>query len=379
MKVTRLRLKNWLNFREVDVPLEDRCYLLGPNAAGKSNFLDVFRFLRDVAKANGGGLQKAVNDRGGIKKLRCLQARRDPVVRIEIHLEDAQGEWVYALAFQSEGKGAQRLIVNEEYVKQNGKFLFSRPDTLDGSDDLRLTQTYLEQINANKNFRPVCDFFAATTYLHLVPQLLRFGDQLAIRNMEDDPFGQGFLERIAKSADRTRISRLKRIEKTLTAALPQFRELQFVKDDAGKPHLQARYEHWRPNAGWQTEEQFSDGTLRLIGLLWSMMDGESLLLLEEPELSLNDAIVEKIPLMIDRIQRQSKQRRQVLLSTHSEALLKSPIDGHGVLLLEPTDKGTRIRQPDQGEMKMLECGLTVAEVMLPKARPQLAIQGTLFD
>lgn len=379
MKVTRLRLKNWLNFREVDVPLEDRCYLLGPNAAGKSNFLDVFRFLRDVAKANGGGLQKAVNDRGGIKKLRCLQARRDPVVRIEIHLEDAQGEWVYALAFQSEGKGAQRLIVNEEYVKQNGKFLFSRPDNLDGSDDLRLTQTYLEQINANKNFRPVCDFFAATTYLHLVPQLLRFGDQLAIRNMEDDPFGQGFLERIAKSADRTRISRLKRIEKTLTAALPQFRELQFVKDDAGKPHLQARYEHWRPNAGWQTEEQFSDGTLRLIGLLWSMMDGESLLLLEEPELSLNDAIVEKIPLMIDRIQRQSKQRRQVLLSTHSEALLKSPIDGHGVLLLEPTDKGTRIRQPDQGEMKMLECGLTVAEVMLPKARPQLAIQGTLFD
>lgn len=379
MKVTRLKLKNWLNFREVDVPLEDRCYLLGPNAAGKSNFLDVFRFLRDVAKANGGGLQKAVNDRGGIKKLRCLQARRDPVVRIEMHLEDAQGEWVYALAFQSEGKGAQRLIVNEEYVKQNGKVLFSRPDVMDGSDDLRLTQTYLEQINANKNFRPICDFFAATTYLHLVPQLLRFGDQLAIRNMEDDPFGQGFLERIAKSADRTRISRLKRIEKTLTAALPQFRELQFVKDEAGKPHLQARYEHWRPNAGWQTEEQFSDGTLRLIGLLWSMMDGESLLLLEEPELSLNDAIVEKIPLMIDRIQRQSKQRRQVLLSTHSEALLKSPIDGHGVLLLEPTDKGTRIRQPDQGEMKMLECGLTVAEVMLPKARPQLAVQGTLFD
>lgn len=379
MKVTRLKLKNWLNFREVDVSLEDRCYLLGPNAAGKSNFLDVFRFLRDVAKPNGGGLQKAVNDRGGIKKLRCLQARRDPVVRIEVHLEDGSTKWVYALAFQSEGKGAQRLIVNEEYVERDDVKQFIRPDVADRKDDLRLTQTYLEQINANKGFRPICDFFAATTYLHLVPQLLRFGDQLAIRNMEDDPFGQGFLERIARAHDRTRVSRLKRIEKTLIAALPQFRELQFIKDDAGKPHLQARYEHWRPNAGWQTEEQFSDGTLRLIGLLWSMMDGDSLLLLEEPELSLNDAIVEKIPLMIDRIQRQSKQRRQVLLSTHSEALLKSPIDGHGVLLLEPTDKGTRIRLPDSNEMKMLECGLTVAEVMLPKARPQLSLQGTLFD
>ncbi|MGC3494912.1 AAA family ATPase, partial [Pseudomonas aeruginosa] len=76
--------------------------------------------------------------------------------------------------------------------------------------------------------------------------------------------------------------------------------------------------HWRPNAGWQTEEQFSDVTLRLIGLLWSMMDGVNLLLLEEPELSLNDAIEEKIPYMIDCIQKQTKQRRQVQISTQSE-------------------------------------------------------------
>ncbi|WP_079455787.1 AAA family ATPase [Pseudomonas aeruginosa] len=379
MKVVRLKLKNWLNFREVDVPLTDRCYLLGPNAAGKSNFLDVFRFLRDVAKTNGGGLQKAVNDRGGIKKLRCLQARRDPVVRIEVHLEDNQTKWEYALAFQSEGKGAQKLVVIEESVVKDNMVLVIRPDKHDVQDGLRLTQTYLEQINANQSFRPLSEFFSATTYLHLVPQLLRFGEKIAIRAMEDDPFGQGFLERLAKTQDRTRVSRLKRIEKTLTAALPQFRELQFIKDEAGKPHLQARYEHWRPNAGWQTEEQFSDGTLRLIGLLWSMMDGDNLLLLEEPELSLSDAIVEKIPLMIDRIQKQSKQRRQVLISTHSEALLKSPIDANGVLLLEPTDKGTRVRQPDSAEKKMLDCGLTVAEVILPKARPQLTLQGTLFD
>jgi predicted ATPase len=74
MWITKLKLKNWMNFRKVDVALHERTYLIGPNASGKSNLLDVFRFLREVAKPSGGGLQKAVVDRGGITKLRCLQA-----------------------------------------------------------------------------------------------------------------------------------------------------------------------------------------------------------------------------------------------------------------------------------------------------------------
>ena len=65
MIVSHLRLKNWKNFRNVDVPLENRVFLAGPNACGKSNLLDVFRFLRDITK-RGGGLQQAVQDRGGI-------------------------------------------------------------------------------------------------------------------------------------------------------------------------------------------------------------------------------------------------------------------------------------------------------------------------
>ncbi len=53
MRFARLRLQNWKNFRSVDVPLEPRMFLVGPNASGKSNLLDVFRFLRDIAKPKG--------------------------------------------------------------------------------------------------------------------------------------------------------------------------------------------------------------------------------------------------------------------------------------------------------------------------------------
>jgi predicted ATPase len=375
MLVTRLILKNWRNFREADVPMRDRTYLVGPNASGKSNFLDVFRFLRDISKPAGGGLQKAVEDRGGITKLRCLHARGDSEVRIEVHLsettEDAQPTWRYLLGFKSEGKGAQRLLVFKEQVWHKGKEILTRPDSGDEDDLARLTQTHLEQIQTNAKFRDVADFFGEVTYLHLVPQLLKFGDRIGGNRLENDPFGQGFLERIARCQRKTRDARLKKIEKALALAVPRFKQLQFAKDEStGRPHLEALYEHHRPHAGWQREEQFSDGTLRLIGLLWTLLDGESLLLLEEPELSLHNAIVEQIPQMIQQIQRSTKRRRQMVISSHSEAMLSNPgIDGRGVLVLEPGVEGTHIRVLDEHESASLKAGLSIAEVVLPKTRP----------
>lgn len=376
MIVTRLRLKNWRNFREVDVPLRERTYLLGANASGKSNLLDVFRFLRDVSKPQGGGLQKAIADRGGIQKLRCLHARRDPEVRIEVHLADKADDrptWRYVLGFKPEGKGAQRMLVSVEQVWHGDNRALNRPDPSDKQDPIRLTQTALEQIQANADFRELATYFGEVTYLHLVPQLLKHGEQIGGQRLEDDPFGQGFLERVAKTPSKTRDARLKRIEKALALAVPQFKELRFVQDKVtGRPHLEAMYSHHRPNAGWQSEEHFSDGTLRLLGLLWVLMEGESLLLLEEPELSLNDAIVREIPLLLQRIQRDKKRRsRQVLISTHSEALLRNPgIDARGVLLLEPQQEGTRVRPVDEGEAHAISSGLSVAEVILPKTRPE---------
>jgi len=383
MRIDHIKLKNWLNFKKVDAVLSETTYVIGPNASGKSNLLDVFRFLRTVADTSGGGLQRAVSERGGIKKLRCLQARQDTEVKIEVLLSQGVGEgreeWRYVLGFRSEGKGRQRPVVKEERVERNGHEILQRPDKDDRKDEERLTQTHLEQVNSNLEFREVATFFRATTYLHLVPQLLKFADRLSSNPLEEDPFGQGFLDGLARTTTRTRDARLRKIQQVLTKAVPQFQELRFVRDETtGLPHLEARYVHWRPQGAWHREDQFSDGTLRLIALMWSLLDGDSLLLLEEPELSLNDEIVRQIPKMINQIQRQAKYRRQALITTHSEAMLNNPIDGRAVLLVTPTDDGSTIRGPSPDELAMLANGITPAEVLLPKARPADAEQLGLF-
>lgn len=376
MFITHLKLKNWMNFREAETPLTYTSYVIGPNAAGKSNLLDALRFLRDICKPDGGGLQKAVKDRGGIKKLRCLHARKDPEVKLEVscneHYDDSSPTWRYVLGFRSEGKGAQRLFISREEVWHNNKRILNRPDPDDSKDSRLLTETHLEQTRTNADFRDIADFFSSITYLHLVPQLLKYGDRIGGNRLEDDPFGQGFLERVAKCQGRPREVRLKKINEALTAAVPHFRELRFKKDDVtGKPHLEALYEHHRPKAGWQRENQFSDGTLRLLGILWSLLEGNSLLLIEEPELSLHQAVIEQLPALIDRIQRSAKQRRQIVISSHSEALLSNKgIDARSVIVLEPDREGTKLRPVNEDERRGLDAGFSVAEVVLPQTRPK---------
>ena len=383
MLISNIRLKNWRNFQSLDLPLRHVSYVLGPNASGKSNFLDALRFLRDVSKTKGGGLQAAIAERGGISKVRCLHARRDPEVEIDIEFSrelDQPPAWRYVLAFKPEGKGAQRLLVSREQVWENGKLILSRPLPADDADVLLRTQTHLEQIQTNIKFREVADFLSDITYLHLVPQLLRFGEKIGGHRLMDDPFGQGFLERLAKTQEKTRNSRLAKISKALSLAVPQFQDLRFNKDNMGHPHLEARYAHHRPNAGWQSEEHFSDGTLRLFGLLWALLEGSSILLLEEPEISLNDAIVKEIPLIVDRLQRDRKAKRQVILTTHSDALLSNPgIDERGVVLLETSKQGTTGRSLDASERQALGAGLSVAEVVLPKTRPEKVSQLGLWQ
>jgi predicted ATPase len=385
MLITKLTLKNWRNFKKVDVALRERVYVIGPNASGKSNLLDVFRFLRDVAKPEGGGLQKAVKDRGGITKLRCLLARKDPEVSIAVELAeriDAEPIWRYVLGFKGEGKGQHRLVVSRESVEdlRDGSRPLDRPDEKDRGDVDRLTQTHLEQINTNKAFREVAEFFANVTYLHLVPQLLKYADQLGGYRLEDDPFGQAFLERIAKTPEKTRNARLSKIESVLQICVPNMRNLKFVRDQAtGTPHLEALYEHWRPDAGWQREDQFSDGTLRLLGIMWSLLEGDSLLLLEEPELSLNEDIVRRIHQLLWRMQRQAKYRRQVFITTHSDALLQDKsIDPREVLRLEPTADGTQAVGPSKEDEALVAAGYSVAEALLPRVRPAQVDQLSLF-
>jgi len=96
-----------MRFGHIEVELGIRNLFVGPNAAGKSNLLDVFRFLHDVIKV-GGGFQQAVRDRGGGSK--------------------------YRIVFNQDAN--RRLFLKEEMVWKNSKILLQRPTEEDRQDPM---------------------------------------------------------------------------------------------------------------------------------------------------------------------------------------------------------------------------------------------------
>jgi predicted ATPase len=371
----RLRLTNWRNFRHVDVELTDRVFIVGPNASGKSNLLDAFRFLKALV-AEGGGLASAVRDRDGMSRLRSLFARQKPYVEIEVHvLDDAGRGFEYRLRFHADTKRDGPPRVQEESVVARGgglsrRELLRRPDVDDEKDPDRLKQTAIQQVFASTDFRALVDFLGATTYRHLVPQLLRDTSRQGTPLLASgDPFGRDLIERMRSVPKKNRKGRFNRIGAVLKAVVPQFRDLDlFVDERTGHAHLRTRFINWRGEDAFQDERQMSDGTLRLIGLLWTMQEQHGTLLLEEPELSLHAAIVKRLPAFIHRVQ-QAGRGRQILLSTHSEHILSDlSIAAEDVLLVRPEKEGSTVVQgATVREIKrLMTAGLTAAEAILPR-------------
>ena len=377
--ISKLRLFNWKNFHECELYLTRRCFIIGANASGKSNLLDALRFLRDIAK-QGGGLQSAVEQRGGVTKIRCLAARQRTDISIETELRDIETDevcWTYSLKIKNVGGGImknQAAVLEEKVFSQKeGRYVVNRTEETENEDSDTLKYTHLEQTTANKAFRVIRDSFADIEYLNVVPQLVRESGSAVLTTGKEDYYGRNFLNRLSKLPERTRKSYLKKINDVLRTVVPQMDELSFVRDEMGIPHIEARYRHWRDKGSKQNETAFSDGTLRLIGFLFAMLDGNGVILLEEPEINLNSGVVEQLPEFIARMQRNKK--RQVLVTTHSYDMLSSVGIGTAeVAVLETSPEGTKVSPLSEipSLQAAVDAGFSIADAAIPAIKPSTA-------
>lgn len=357
--------------------LQARSFLVGPNASGKSNLLDSLLFLRDIVAD--GGLQNAVQSRGGVSTLRSFHGpeHADIEIHIDVGSNDQPDLWSYQLKFNQDPQ--RRPKIKREVVQHEERSLLERPAETDEEDPELLTQTHLEQVNVNREFRDLAAFLKGIQYVDIVPELIRDPERSV--SEKEDPYGGSFLQQVAETRDQVRNARLRRIQEALGFAVPNLNQLVFERDEStGTPHLKARFGEAGEEGHWQREKHFSAGTLRLIGLLWTAQDKQGPLLMEEPGLSLHAEVVKAIPQMLVRLQRASN--RQVLLTTHAMDLLKD--EGIGldeVLLLVPTDEGTRLAPAASVKEArvLLEHGSTMADIAQANTRPSDAVQLGLVD
>lgn len=81
MSIKKIYIKNFKSFKEQEIELGNFNVLIGANASGKSNFVQVFEFLKNLKED---GLENAVSLQGGFEYLRNLMERDDKEIHISL-------------------------------------------------------------------------------------------------------------------------------------------------------------------------------------------------------------------------------------------------------------------------------------------------------
>ncbi|MCD6418538.1 AAA family ATPase, partial [bacterium] len=126
--IKAIKVKNFKTFKELDVELGNFNVLIGANASGKSNFISIFRFLKDIVST---GLGNAISMHGGVEYLRNINIGASKNLSIKVVFDrefraaqlfkgDLVGmrtyEIIYEFALKFNKRGSGFTIVRDELV-----------------------------------------------------------------------------------------------------------------------------------------------------------------------------------------------------------------------------------------------------------------------
>ena len=81
MAIKSIKARNFKSFKKLDMKLGDLNILIGANASGKSNFADIFKFLRDIENSS---LNNAILEQEGFQNLRNIKAGLEEPLSLEV-------------------------------------------------------------------------------------------------------------------------------------------------------------------------------------------------------------------------------------------------------------------------------------------------------
>jgi len=349
--------------------------IIGPNGSGKSNLLDGFYLLSQLA--HGDAFQTALRGFGGPKELRWKGADTST---IEVELSGEQERrFCYSVTWvPPQGNVPHSTILDESFVEletacgRATTYFRTHGDQVELADDRGdssspdLCQTELVKRGFFKNTASLMNqnyidpstrrAFICFRVDWLVRQLKgiaefrdwSFGRASAPRrahatNMPTDgllPNGSNLAMMLQELAYRGRLDDL---NAKLRRLMPRTERLTTrISGGTILPYL-----HEEGVSDPVSATRLSDGTLRFIGLLVTLLSEPHppLICIEEPELGLHpDALSIVAELLVE-----ASKTTQIVVTTHSEALLSAINDPDSVLVCDYVG-GTRLRRLDANDL-----------------------------
>ena len=328
MKLTHLAVTNWRNFAHIEFDMSSRLFVVGPNSSGKTNLLGALRFLGDIGRR---GLVAASEDLGGPDRYFRSGADSASVVA---KFDDNQNSTEFALFLRLMSEGSESTK-RASAADQTLSFLMRDPLT-GGLNDryLNVHQTItaggkksaeegecfpVEDEEARRT--RVCQTLASIRYIHPNPKKM-----LERSDRYDPDHGTGFFQHAGRFSDQQLDAVVERIRPIMAAAVPEVPNLSYQRMGLGTEVVFYSDTPERGAKGVYSHEQFSEGTLRLLGMLFNLATlprDTSVVLIEEPETFLQASVVRSLPSLLAEVA--MNRDVQMVISTHSPELIDSEL------------------------------------------------------
>lgn len=137
MAIKSIQIFNYKSFKNLDINLNDFNILIGGNASGKSNFIEILLFLKDIYEY---GLENAISLHGGIQYLRNINMKSNKYIKFKIIFDDEYSKNLKKKEIRIKSKEFQY----EFFIK------LKKNDYMVTKDNIRITMEYFKLIRKTK-------------------------------------------------------------------------------------------------------------------------------------------------------------------------------------------------------------------------------------
>jgi predicted ATPase len=395
--IEQISVSNFKSFKKIDVKLNDLNVLIGPNASGKSNFVNIFKFIRDIALHS---LEDAISIQGGVDYFRNINIgrtenfsfklvkpsespRERALIRIRTNDFIKIINWKYNLDIQFHKRGSGYRVVKDKislFINilkriKNGEMEEVGNGTIEienrrgrikyqfvTESDLEIKITdivptfFYEDIRLNTKecllgkadpfpYIPFKESLGSIAFFDFDPKLPKSAVPITGKiGLEED--GQN-LAIVLKRVTSNSSSRRKFIN-LLSNVLPFIDRVAF-QSISGRSLIFKLLEKYS-KTDYLPSSLISDGTINIISLILALyFERKQFIVMEEPERNVHPYLIKEIVSML----KDASLNKQIIITTHNPEVVKY-IDHNDVLLISRDKEGfSKINKPSDDKEIMI--------------------------
>lgn len=405
MKIKKIKAENFKSYKKVDVDLNDLNFIIGGNASGKSNYVNILKFFNDIIYY---GLDDAILLQGGIKYLFNSNSRKNSSILLyfEIDLEEEEKSMFrifpseknlylpnllkYTLKIKPNEKGEGYKISNEkieikfEQLKKekdkvyavdsfnlnvnkdsNGKIIdnFNKKN----NNDEFLTFNYIERF-IKRGGNLLYNFFSAFGIFYRYDSkikiynfdvnLLKSPSSIVARS-ELEENGSNLVNIIQQLLKNK--SKKEKLNKLIKMILPFIDDIK-IENNVNKSVFFKVKESY--NKKEFPSYMLSDGTVNILAVIIALyfQDDNDIIVLEEPERNIHPKLLSTLVNILSDV----SQKKQIFVTTHNPFIIKEAKLEDVILVSRDNDGISEISKPleDTRIKKFLENDLGIEDLFV---------------